>query len=106
MIQKNKGGRPIGPDPKKLERILEILRIYKDGTWLRNISSESGIAISTVFYYIDKFLSPFIDNIGVKNDNRYIGVRMIKLKPEKENIIVAEIMNYWNLKRKIKNINY
>ena len=103
MEQKNKGGRPIGPNPEKLERILEILRVYKDGIWLRNLSMESKIPISTISYYVDKFLDPFIDNIGVKNENRFIGVRMVKLKPERENITVSEIMNYWKIKRSIRN---
>jgi hypothetical protein len=103
MNSKNKGGRPTGPNPKKLERILEILKIYKEGIWLRNLSSESETPISTVSYYIDKFLDPFIDNIGVKNENRFIGVRMVKLKPGKESITVVEIMNYWKIRRSIKN---
>lgn len=102
MNSKNKGGRPIGPNPQKLEKILEILRIYKDGIWLRNLSSESGTPISTVSYYVEKFLDPFIDNIGIKNENRFIGIRMVKLKPGKENLTVMEIMNYWKIKRSIK----
>lgn len=98
-----KTGRPSGADPKKIFLILNVLKKYPEGIWFRRISMETRIPTSTVFYYLENVLEPFIENIGYKNDNkRFIGVRIIRLKPEKQNISLNDILRYLEIKRNIK----
>jgi hypothetical protein len=103
---KKKGGRPIGPDPRKVELILRILKTYKDGIWLRNLAKETGLPLSTVVYYIDRFLDYFIENLGYRDaSGRFIGIRIVKLKPDKENVTTSDILHYWAVKRRIRDVS-
>ncbi len=102
---KRRGGRPIGPDPKKVEIILRVLRMYKDGIWLRNLAKETHLPISTLTYYIDHFLEYFVENLGYRDEKgRFMGIRIIKLKKGKENLTTKDVLHYWEVKRRIKHI--
>ena len=82
MVNLRNRGRPPGPDYRKIERILEALMRFPDGLWLRKLSHESRIPLSTVHYYIERVLNPFIESVGATDeDGHFFGVRVIKLKP-------------------------
>ena len=75
-------------DLKKIKKILLILVKNPEGLWIRQISRETGIALSTTHYYINQVVDGFIENIGVKDKKgQYFGVRIIRLKQKiRENI--------------------
>lgn len=55
---------------------------YPEGIWIRKLSRESKISLSTVHYYIENYLDKFIESSGAKSENgKYFGIRVIKLKP-------------------------
>lgn len=63
---------------------------------------ESKLPVSTVSYYVGRVFEPFVDNLGVhRPDGKFIGVRMICLKPGKKAVTVKEIMGYQNIKKSI-----
>ncbi len=97
-----KGGRPSKTDPKKIFLILNVLKRYPEGIWFRRISIEARMPASTVFYYLEKILEPFIENIGYKNDNgRFVGVRVVRLRPGKENTTLNDVLRYLEVKKSI-----
>ncbi len=70
-------------DKKKISKLLRILIKHPEGLWLRQISKDTGIAPSTVHYYITRTLSEIMENIGVKDKKgKYFGLRIIRLKPK------------------------
>ncbi len=78
-------------DRKKIKKILLTLVKTSEGLWVREIARETGIAKSTVHYYIDKVINEIIENIGVKDKSgRYFGVRIIRLKPKIRDTIEKE----------------
>ncbi len=93
-------------DKKKISKILNILIKHPEGLWLRQISKYTGIAPSTVHYYINQTLSEIIENIGVKDKNGgYFGLRIIRLKPKiienAEKKGLNDIFNFLKLSKKI-----
>lgn len=75
-------------DLKKVKKILQVLSNNPEGLWIRQMSKESGIALSTVHYYINNILDELVENIGVKDARgRYFGVRIIRLKPKIREIV-------------------
>ena len=65
---------------EKIRKILEILRKYPDGIWFRQLVRESGLAPSTVYFYLKK-LGGAVENLGyVDEEGRFVGVRIIRLK--------------------------
>ncbi len=75
----NKGKN--GPDLDKLERLVNTLRKYPDGIWLRKISRESSLPVSTVHYYINEVIDSLVESKGAKDsEGRYFGIRLIKLR--------------------------
>ncbi len=70
-----------GPNLDKLEKLIDTLRKYPDGIWLRKLSRESSLPVSTVHYYIEEKIDSFVESKGAKDgDGRYFGIRLIKLK--------------------------
>ncbi len=70
-----------GPDLEKLESIINTLRRYPDGIWLRKLSRESSLPASTVHYYVNEIIDSFVESKGAKDgDGRYFGIRLIQLK--------------------------
>jgi hypothetical protein len=93
-------------DIVKINKIIKILVKYPEGVWIRQISKESNLAVSTVHYYITQILDEIIDNIGVKDKkSRYFGIRIIKLKPKIRETIEKKgfenIYNYLKMYNKI-----
>ncbi|RLJ02908.1 MAG: hypothetical protein DRP11_02325 [Candidatus Aenigmatarchaeota archaeon] len=69
-------------DFQKIKALISVLRQYPDGIWLRRLSRESKIPLSTTHYYIENVLSSLIDNIGARDsEGNFFGIRLIKLKP-------------------------
>ncbi len=67
-------------DPKKIEKILEILRKYPQGIWFRQLVRETNLPPSTVHFYLKK-LSGIVESIGyVDGSGRFVGIRIIRLK--------------------------
>jgi hypothetical protein len=97
-----KRGRPPGSNPKKVWAILQVLQNYPDGVWLRQLATEAKLPVATVSYYIDHVFSPFVDNVGFRRpDGKYIGLRVIRLKPGKKAVTIKEIMNYQKVRASI-----
>lgn len=70
-----------GPDLEKLEDLINTLRRYPEGIWLRKLSRESSLPVSTVHYYINEVIDPFVESKGAKDgEGRYFGIRLINLK--------------------------
>ena len=69
------------PDLRKIKRILRVLLANPDGIWLRKLSRESRIPLSTVHYYLEGTMSSMVENIGARDDDgKFFGVRLIRLK--------------------------
>jgi len=91
--------KPI-PNSKTLFKILATLKQYPDGIWYRRLSKESKVPLSTVHFYLEKYLERFIENIGFKGpDGHYMGVRIIKLK---KGVTLKQIMDYHRVRAAIK----
>ena len=72
-------------DMEKVQRIIDVLKRYPDGVWLRRLSRESGVPISTLHYYLEKNLSYCVTNIGARDESgRFFGLRLIKLSANVE----------------------
>lgn len=97
-----KRGRPSVFSPKKVWTILQVLQQYPDGVWLRQLATEAKMPVSTVSYYIGRLFEPFVDSLGFRRpDGRYIGVRVIRLKPGKRAVTVKDVINYQKVKASI-----
>jgi len=75
-------------DIRKVNKIINVLVKYPEGIWIRKLSNESKLAVSTIYFYLDNILNDIIENIGVKDKkDRYLGLRIVKLKLKvRENI--------------------
>lgn len=70
-----------GPDLERVENLVGTLRKYPDGIWLRKLSRESSVPLSTVHYYIEEVIDSIVESKGAKDgDGKYFGIRLIKLK--------------------------
>lgn len=68
-------------DFKKIKKIVEVLLKNPDGLWLRKLSRESGVPLSTVHYYLDSILGNVVENVGARDEEgKFFGVRIIRLK--------------------------
>jgi len=71
-----KRGRKSGPDDKKIELILEVLKKNPDGIWIRELARQCDLDKSTVCLYLNKHLKDKIQDLTDHN----LPVRMVKLK--------------------------
>lgn len=55
--------RPPGPDPRKIEKIVEVLRRNSQGLWVMEISRLTNIPKSTVHRYIREYLSDWVEEV-------------------------------------------
>ena len=46
-----------GKDFNKVKRIMKVLLDNPDGIWLRKLSRDSKIPLSTVHYYLERYLN-------------------------------------------------
>lgn len=70
-----------GHDINKAKDIIETLRKFPEGIWLRKLSRETSMPVSTVHYYIDNVLDSFVESRGAKDEEgNFFGIRLIKLR--------------------------
>jgi len=70
-----------GQDFNKIKRIMKVLLRNPDGIWLRKLSRDSKIPLSTVHYYLERYLNNMINNVGARDEEgKFFGVRVIKLR--------------------------
>ena len=75
-------------DLKKLRKILLVLSKNPEGLWLRQLAKESGLALSTIHYYINTIIDDITVSLGVKDKTgRYFGLRIIRLKPKIQELV-------------------
>ena len=52
--------RPPGPDPRKIEKIVEVLRQHPEGLWIMEIARITKIPKSTVHRYLQTYLKDWV----------------------------------------------
>lgn len=68
-------------DLNKVKTIINTLREFPEGVWLRKLSRESSIPPSTVHYYITNVIDSFVESKGAKDkEGKFFGIRLIKLR--------------------------
>jgi hypothetical protein len=56
---------PKNPSIEKMNKIIKVLKkVRKKGIWIRELSRQTKIPVSTVHYYLNKYLE---DKIEIKN---------------------------------------
>ena len=79
-------GRPSRPDLKKVFIILKALEKINNWVWIRELSRETKIPLSTLHYYLEKHLNQFLEEINTEQflnyekEKNYPKLRLIKLK--------------------------
>lgn len=93
-------GRPEGPSVEKLMKIISVLQAYPDGIYLRLLAKEAKMPFSTVHYYLEKYLEPFIDSRGYRRpDGKAIGIRMVSLKKD---ITIADVLRHYKVRKELR----
>ena len=87
------------PNIVKLHAIFRVIQAYPDGIWFRQLVRESKLSISTVHHYLKAYFEPFVENLGYKTENKFLGIRMIRLKKD---VTITDIVNYHRIKERIK----
>lgn len=70
-----------GPDPEKINRIMDVLsRSGKGGIWMRELSRQTNIPFTTVFYYLYNHLQDEISigdmEFGLAKSGKFKVVRL------------------------------
>lgn len=91
-------GQPI-KTLKRAARLLEILKEAKQ-IHIRGIARALEINPYTASKLVEDYFKPFVDITYV--DEFGIRVKIIRLKPGKENLTMAEILRYRRLKRQLR----
>lgn len=100
MVNIMSKGRPEGPSVEKLMKIMSILQAYPDGVYLRMLSREAKLPLSTVHYYLEKYLESFVDSSGyTRPDGKAIGVRIIKLKKD---VTIADVLRHYKVRKELR----
>ena len=55
--------RPPGPDPRKIEKIVEVLKQHPEGLWVMEIARLTRIPKSTVHRYIQTYLAGVVEEV-------------------------------------------
>ena len=93
-------GRPEGPNVEKLMKIMSILQANPQGLWARLLVRQTGLSTGTVYYYLEHYLEPFIDNIGVRDsEGKFVGIRMIRLK---EGVTIADVLRRYKVRKELR----
>ena len=91
-----------GTPEKTLERISLILAVLKEAKQIhmRGLAKVLDVNPLTVNKIIENYLKPFVDFEYIQQ----IGgrVKIIRLKPGRENLTIEEVLRYNELKKKIK----
>ena len=93
-------------DLSKISRIIRVLLKYPEGVWIRRISRESKLPVSTVHFYIDNVLGDLIENIGARDrKGKFFGLRIVKLKPKVRESVERKglkiVFNYLKMYNKV-----
>ena len=98
MVTKVSRGTP----EKTMERISLILAVLKEAKQIhmRGLAKVLDVNPLTVNKIIENYLKPFVDFEYIQQ----IGgrVKIIRLKPGRENLTIEEVLRYNELKKKIK----
>ena len=91
-----------GTPEKTMERISFILAVLKEAKQIhmRGLAKVLDVNPLTVNKIIENYLKPFVDFEYIQQ----IGgrVKIIRLKPGRENLTIEEVLRYNELKKKIK----
>ena len=71
-----------GPSTEKIKKIIEVLKkSSKEGIWIRELSRQTNLPVSTMHYYLNKYLEDRIEIKNVKIGKFYHKqMKLIKLK--------------------------
>src|SRR3989344_5619694 len=98
MVSKVSRGTP----EKTMERISLVLAVLKEAKQIhmRGLAKVLDVNPLTVNKIIENYLKPFVDFEYIQQ----IGsrVKIIRLKPGRENLTIEEVLRYNELKKKIK----
>jgi len=68
-------------DLQKIKKIIKVLLANPDGLWLRKLSRDSKLPLSTVHYYLEGKMANLVENVGVRDEEgKFFGVRVIRLR--------------------------
>ncbi|MCD6477644.1 MAG: hypothetical protein J7K87_01445 [Candidatus Aenigmarchaeota archaeon] len=68
-------------DFNKIKKIIRVLLKNPDGIWLRKLSRDSRLPVSTIHYYLESVLGNMVENVGVRDeDGKFFGLRVIRLR--------------------------
>ncbi len=97
-------GRPSRPDLKKVFIILKVLEKINNWVWIRELSRETKIPLSTLHYYLEKYLNQFLDEINTEQilnyekEKNYPKLRLIKLK---DGVTAEKTIKWFKIKDKL-----
>jgi len=74
-----------GPDIKKLERIMNTIKsVGTKGIWIRELARQTNLPVSTIHFYIVKFLANKVEIESAKIGKfSHTQMKIIKLKVKK-----------------------
>ena len=95
-----KRGRPKGPDPEKIKKILFVLK-QVDMIWVSQLARIAKMKESTVRYYLDRYLYPFIEEVKPfdREIRKFLKVRIIRLKDR--NVTISKILEFHKIKENL-----
>ena len=72
---------PKQSDFQKIKKIIRVLLANPEGIWLRKLSRETKLPLSTVHYYLEFKIQNLVENVGARDEEgRFFGIRLIRLK--------------------------
>ena len=97
--------RGLKPDLKKVFLIVETLKKVEDWIWLRELARRCNLPVSTVHFYLEKYLNQFVEEINTSqfissfDESKYPKLRLIKIKKE---VSFEKVIKWMNIKEKIQ----
>ena len=87
-----KRGRPKGPDIEKIKKLLFVLK-QVDVIWVSQLARISKMRESTVRYYLNSYLRPFIEEVNPFDQEirKFLKVRLVKLK--RKDISIKDVLD-------------
>lgn len=96
--------KPPKPDLKKIFLIIETLKKFEDWIWLRELARRCKLPVSTVHFYLENYLNPFIEEINTSQfissieEGKYPKLRLIKLK---KGVSFEKVVKWMNIREKL-----
>lgn len=80
------------PDKEKARKILKCILESEEWCWVSKIARKTGLAKSTVSYYINNHLSSYLQDVisGDENLQEVLRLRPLKIEPQK----LKEVENF------------